>query len=72
MSWRCVILLSQSAWVTDKQHSQVSPLRFPTAEEARVFGRAMFEPPETVKSWDVEPVEEPANYSYKKGQLKRL
>jgi hypothetical protein len=48
---------------------QASPLRFATAEEAAAFGRLMFEPPESVESWDVEEVNEAPNFSFKNEQL---
>jgi hypothetical protein len=72
MPYRCVITLKQFALHKGESAQQASPLRFPTAEEARAFGRVMYEPPETVESWDVEPADGPANYSYKKGKLKPL
>lgn len=72
MPYRCVIRLKPDARQKGQPAQQASPLRFATTEEARAFGRVMFEPPGAVESWDVEPTDEPANYSYKMGKLERL
>jgi hypothetical protein len=69
MSYRCIITLKPDARLKGQPAEQASPLRFATAEEAQAFGRVMFEPPESVESWKVEQVEQPANYSYKNGKL---
>jgi hypothetical protein len=71
MSFRCVITRKPDARLKGQPAQQASPLRFATTEEATAFGRVMFEPPETVESWDVEPANGPANYSYN-GKLTRL
>lgn len=72
MPYRCVITLKHGARLKGQPAQQASPLMFATAEEARAFGRAIFEPQETVESWDVEQVNEAPNYSYKNGKLTRL
>ena len=51
------------------QQVRVSPLRFATVKEAIAFGNRIFEPTKTVESWEVEEVEEPPNYTFKKGKL---
>lgn len=71
MSFRCVILLKQDARWQGQPPTQTSSLRFPAIEEARAFGQVMFEPLQSIESWDIESVDEPPNYTYRKGQLKR-
>ena len=72
MSFRCVIITQYTKEKPGQPIEQVSPLRFATEKEALGFGTLMFELPRTVESWDIEQIEEPANYNYKKGKLIRL
>ena len=72
MSFRCVIITQYTKEKPGQLIEQISPLRFATEKEARNFGKRMFEPPQTVESWDVETTIEPANYSYKKGKLSEI
>ena len=72
MSFRCMIITGYTKEKPSQPIKQISPLRFATEKEALGFGRMMFEPPRTVESWDIEQIEEPANYSYKKGKLSKI
>lgn len=72
MPYRCVITLRREALQSGQRAQQASSLRFALAEEAAAFGRVIFEPPQTVESWELEEVNKAPNYSYKKGKLTRL
>ncbi len=72
MSWRYVLTINRMVLMKEQPAQQVSPLRFATPDEATDFGQKMFEPPQSVESWDLEETKESPNFSYKNGTLKAL
>lgn len=57
MSWRYVLTINRLVLMKEQPAHQVSP---------------MFEPPQTVESWDIKKTKGSPNFSYKNGTLQAL
>jgi hypothetical protein len=56
----------------DHKEERMSPLIFGTLPECVVFGNAMFEPPQTVTSWECTPTRKKPNATISQGKVRMI